>query len=273
MRGEQVDDAALQAVGVLELVHEQVLEAAPVVFERGRVGLEHAQPEHEQVVEVADVALLLGRLVGVAEAHELLGAALHPVEALGDDLGQRAQRVAGVRIGVEDDRGLRVGLVLDESPVGRLDDLREQLFGFLLVEDGEVGRTAGREGVAAQDALADGVERPAPELAAGDPGEVLDALEHLLGGLVGERQEQDVPGLGPLVQQPGHAVGQRPGLARTCAGEHERGARRGGHRRVLFRVQFGPEVDRRQAVHGSGRRRGATGEEVELHGLFVGLVG
>jgi hypothetical protein len=139
--GEQVDDAALQAVGVLELIHQDVAEALAIMGQRGRVVLEDVKPEAQQVVEVAKVALLLGGLVARAELHQLLGAALHPVEALGHDVRQRSQGVPGVRVSVEDDGRLGVRLVLDEGAVDRLHDLGEQLLGFLLIEDGEVRRT------------------------------------------------------------------------------------------------------------------------------------
>ena len=47
LAGEQVDDAALQAVRVLELVHEDVLEALTIVGKGGRVVLEDVKPETE----------------------------------------------------------------------------------------------------------------------------------------------------------------------------------------------------------------------------------
>ena len=55
---------------------------------------------------------------------------------------------------------------------------------------------------------------------------VLDALEHLLGGLIRERQQQDVPGHGALVQEPGDAIREGAGLAGAGAGQHERGSAR-----------------------------------------------
>ena len=188
VRTEEVDDAALQSVSVLKLVNQEVLEAAAVVFQRGGVALEHAQPEHEQIIEVTDVTFFLRSLVGVAETDELFGPALHPVQTFADDLSHGSERIPGMGVGVEDDPGLGVGLIFDESPVGGLDDFGEKVFRLFLVEDGEVGRTACRQSVAAQDALADGVEGAAPELPTRDAGEVLDAFEHLLGRLVGERQ-------------------------------------------------------------------------------------
>jgi hypothetical protein len=225
LAGEQVDDAALQAVGVLELVHEDVLEALAVVGERRRVVFEHMQPETEQVIEVAEVAFLLRGVVGRAELHQFLRSALHPFEAFREDVLQGAERVAGVRVGVEDDGRLGVRLVLDEGAVDRLHDLGEELLGFLLVQDGEVGRAGGDGRVAAEDALTDGVERAAQNWPRGDAGEVFDALEHLLGRLVREGQQEDVPRLGALVQQPGHAVGEGAGLAEPAPASTSAGPR------------------------------------------------
>ena len=90
LAGEEVDDAALQAVGVLKLVHQDMAEALTVMGEGGRVVLEDVKPEAEQVIEVAEVPLLLCGLVARTELHQLLRAALHPVESFGEDVRQRA---------------------------------------------------------------------------------------------------------------------------------------------------------------------------------------
>ncbi len=56
--------------------------------------------------------------------------------------------------------------------------------------------------VAAQDPIADGVERAGPEIRdiAGD--ERADALDHFPGGLVGEGEEKDIAGFLALIEQP-----------------------------------------------------------------------
>ena len=51
--------------------------------------------------------------------------------------------------------------------------------------------------------------------------ELPNALLHLVGGLVGERQREDVPRLHSLRQQIGDFVGQHAGFARACACNHE----------------------------------------------------
>ena len=151
------------------------------MFQRGGVVLEHAQPEDEQVIEVTDVTFLLRGLISIAKTDQLFGPALHPVQTLADDLSHGPERITGVGVGIEDDPRLGVGLIFNESPVAGLNDFREKMFRLLLVEDGEVRRTARGQSVAAQNALADRVEGAAPELPTRDAGEVLDAFEHFLG--------------------------------------------------------------------------------------------
>jgi hypothetical protein len=46
--------------------------------------------------------------------------------------------------------------------------------------------------------VAEGVEGAAPEALRLDAGEVVHAVEHLLGGLVGEGEEEDLAGLHAL---------------------------------------------------------------------------
>ena len=48
-----------------------------------------------------------------------------------------------------------------------------------------------------------------------------DALAHLVGGLVGERDGQDLRRRHALVDEVGDAVGEHPGLARPGAGHHQ----------------------------------------------------
>ena len=65
------------------------------------------------------------------------------------------------------------------------------------------------------------------------------ALLHLPCGLVGEGQGQDVPGVQARREKVGYLVGQDPGLARSCAGYHQRGAVAIGHGFALAVVELG----------------------------------
>ena len=104
-------------------------------------------------------------------------------------------------------------------------------------------RNPERLGVAAQDLVADGVERPAPEAVRAVGQEVGDALQHLAGGLVGEGQQEDVLRLDAVLQEVGDAVGQRARLAATRPGDDEHRPRPGGDGLALLGVEFAGVVD------------------------------
>ena len=48
-----------------------------------------------------------------------------------------------------------------------------------------------------------------------------DALAHLLGGLVGEREGEDGPGGKPQLKQMGYLIGQHTGLSRAGSSHHQ----------------------------------------------------
>ena len=105
-------------------------------------------------------------------------------------------------------------------------------------------------GVQAQNPVADGMERPAPERANCLPGQIGDAAHHFAGGLVGEREQQDAVGGNALFQQVRDAVDERAGLAGPGAGDDERGAGRRGDGGELLGVQLARiinlQMDRRK---------------------------
>ena len=69
--------------------------------------------------------------------------------------------------------------------------------------------------------------------------QIMDPLPHFVGGLVGERDAQDVAGRdAQFVDQEGEPVGQRAGLARSGPGHHADKSFRGRHRQALFFVQL-----------------------------------
>jgi hypothetical protein len=245
VRGEFVHYLGLDGVGVLVFVDEDVAEAVvEILGDVGGVGQE-LQPEFEQVVIVADLVLALLLLVGGGELREAVADLAVLREVALDGVVEGELGVAGEGEDAEERAGARVGLLLEEGLVDGLDGLLEEGLGLVGVEDGEVLGQA--DGVAehAEGAVADGVEGAAPEALRLDAGEVVDAVEHLLGGLVGEGEQEDLARLDALGEEVGHAVGERAGLARAGAGEDEQGARRGGHGGELLVVEERLEVDRR----------------------------
>ena len=71
------------------------------------------------------------------------------------------------------------------------------------------------------------------------PGELVDALAHLVGRFVGKGYAQDVPRQNPqLVHQESEAVGEGPGLAGACPGDNTHPSLGGGDGLPLRFVQF-----------------------------------
>ncbi len=91
--------------------------------------------------------------------------------------------------------------------------------------------------------VADGVEGAAHDLGEGTLEQVRGPGEHLLAGLAGEGEEQNVGRVHPLVHQIGQAVDQGPGLAAPRPGDDQHRPFGGGDRLVLGRVEFAFIVD------------------------------
>ena len=88
------------------------------------------------------------------------------------------------------------------------------------------------------------MEGAAHDLGEGALEELCGPGEHLLGGLAGEGEEQDVFRVHPLFfHQVGQAVDQGAGLAAARAGDDQDRALGGGDGLVLGRVQFALIVD------------------------------
>ena len=187
-------------------------------------GLQQANGLEQQVVEVEGVGfeeLLLvdledvGDLLfhGVGGREEVLLRIDHVVLRPGDS----AQRDAGLERLVVDaeplerllDYGLLIGLVVDGEGAGEAYSVDAQGFD-----------------VAAEDAHAEAVE--GGEQGLGERGvaeNFVDALGHLLGGLVGEGDGEDgVRGHASFLDEIGDAVRDDASLAGACAGEQKHGA-------------------------------------------------
>ena len=231
LRREEMDEAVLGVVDVLVLVDEDVAEALLPLGRDLGMGLEHLDRLLDEVVEVEGAVVGEGGLVAAIDG--------------GDDLLEGALRRAAIVIrahhlilraadGVEDVGGLvllRVVVGVDQGLAG--DGLL-----VALVEDHEVVGHADGLAIDAEDAGADRMESAGPDARRHLADEVGDARLHLVGGLVGEGDREDVLGRDAgLADHVGDAVGERAGLATAGAGEDENGAfgRRGGH--ALLRVK------------------------------------
>jgi hypothetical protein len=97
--------------------------------------------------------------------------------------------------------------------------------------------------VQTQQAMREAVEGTDPHPARAARHQRARAMAHLVGGLVGERHREDaVRGHAERLVQPGDAVDQHAGLARSCAGEDQLVSGRCAHGLALGRVQPGEQM-------------------------------
>src|SRR5690606_2862283 len=116
--------------------------------------------------------------IGIASSHDVR-------DGLSGIDGKAEQFTEHFRLGKAD------GLGVDATA---LDGSREELALVFPVEDGKTRIPAQGCGVAAQDAVANGVESSAPEIAEVVENQFRDPLQHFARSLVGEVQQEDVRG-------------------------------------------------------------------------------
>ncbi|MNN21633.1 hypothetical protein D3C81_1349620 [compost metagenome] len=234
--GQQPQPQVLGDVGVLVLVHQNVAEAIAIFRRQISVLRQDGEVVQQQVAEVAGVQrgqpLLIGGVEGVALA---VGEVLARRQLLG--------RPAAV-LPVVDQVGQRLGRVLLGVDIGGFEQLLEQPFLIVGVQDGEAGLQPHQFGVTAKDLGRDRVEGAEPAQALGrGADQVGDPLAHLARGLVGEGDDQQFPGLGPARRQDvGQTGGQDAGLARAGAGQDQNRPLGRLDRQPLFGVQAGQVV-------------------------------
>ncbi len=212
-----LDQRVLRVVGVLVFVDEHVLEALPVFVGDLGVRPEEVDRRHDEVVEVERVGLAQPALIERVDLGDgaLLGTDRPGREALGVDQlvfqvgdlpGQRPRRVA---LGVE---------------VELAGDQLQQPAGVVGVVDRERRAQAGHFVLGAQDAHARRVERGHPHQPGPPADQLGHPLLHLAGGLVGERDRDDLGRVNLAGgQQVSDPVGQHPGLAGAGAGHDQQG--------------------------------------------------
>ena len=227
---EQQQPGVLDGVGVLELVHQHVLEPLAVVLQHVGPVAPQFMGAQQQLGEIHAARAFAGGLVGgvdadhlappkVAAVFEVLGAA--PLVLLFVDEPLRlARRPLGI-----------VQVELADHPLHQAELI-------VAVEDLEALWQVGLLPVGTQQAVGQAVEGAHPHAAHGIAEQLLDARAHLPRRLVGEGDREDAPGRDPLhLDQPGDAVHQHPGLAGAGAGEHQGGAGWRGDRLALGCVE------------------------------------
>jgi hypothetical protein len=257
---EQLEQPVLGVVGVLVLVDEDPAEALAVAAADVLEQLEHGHRPHQQVVEVHRVRLehpALVEAVGLAD-HLLERPA--PCLLVGLRVDQLVLRVRDPRADRPRWIALGVDLELLEAALQH-----PQRVG--LVVDRELAGVAEPLGLDPQQPGAGGVEghHPHPPLDLAD--ERGDPLAHLVGGLVGEGDREDLvrPRLARR-EQPGDPVGEHPGLARPGAGQHQQRPLAVGDRLPLGLVEVGEQA---LELVGARLHRRAEGRGL-LYGAVLG---
>ncbi len=285
--GERSDELGLGPVRVLELVDQDVPEATGDRGPGRRRCPDEAQGECHLVAEIdAAVGGQQPLVRGVGSGQLEL-----PARLLGRGVGRRGADLGGLgtsrglgqafrldrqAIGVCQVVGRRDVLVLaaaeqrrergqeagrvPERPVGVEVELEEVLaqedHDLGPGQDAQVGRQAELQRVVPDEAVAEGMERRDRGVRVAVRHELVDADRHLLGGLVGEGQGQDLRRLRtPRRDEPGDPPGDDLGLAGAGAGDHQQRARAMGDRPELVGIEPAQErfePGRRRVV---GRRR------------------
>ncbi len=123
---------------------------------------EQELPVDEEVVEVHGIGVALALAVFAEDGENLLLVESEVGEVLLEMQLQRGARIEQKRVDVEEDIALRKAL-LEGVDAGGGDGGLHHLLGVFVVEDGEVRAIADGVGVAAEEAVADGVEGAAPD--------------------------------------------------------------------------------------------------------------
>ena len=241
-RRKHLQPGVLQLVGVLELVYQQMLEAALVMLAHRLVvshQLEGAQHQLGEVDHAFALALVFIGLVDQGQGAGLFVVLLHIAGA------------QAVFLGAGDEPADLLGDVALFVQLHALDDALDSRDRVGRIEDLEALRQAGQLPVRAQEAVAQAVEGAyphAPHVHRQHGGQPRD---HLFGRLVGEGHghhaaRRNLAGL----HQPGDAGGQDARLARAGAGQYQRGLRWRGDGGVLLGVQ----VLQQSAAGGGGKQ-------------------
>ena len=180
---EAADDAILRGVGVLVFIDEDP--AVPRIEDRPQVGVVGEQPGdmHEQVVEV--------HRVGV-EQHLLVDGPEPPGHFIGRASPARLEGFRGEQVVLRPADGAReaVDRRVREREAELLRGSLEDCAGVVGIEDRVVAGEADEAGVPPQEAGGEAVEGAHLDRLGAD--ELRDAAAHLVGGLVGEREGDDL---------------------------------------------------------------------------------
>ena len=219
--GQVAQPGVLHGVGVLELVDQQVTEAALIVGEQAGVVAPQLVGAQQQLGKIHHVGAAAGLFVG--HIHLQLGGEIQIADRL-DVL----RTVAFILLAIDEPLQLaRWPLFLVQPQLAHHALDQSQL--VIGVEDLEVLAEAGFLPVCAQQTVRQPMEGADPHAGRVYTEQFTNAQPHLGGSLVGEGNREDAVRAGVLdLDQPGDAVHQHPGLARAGTGQHQLATERSG---------------------------------------------
>ena len=213
--GQQPDKSILGGVGVLVFVHMDIVEALPVIIQNRRVIHKQLQGPKQQIVKIQGVGrpepfLVIGKNFMNLLALIILGAFLepfvrgqHPVLGVGNP-GADLLHWHAVFVHAQ---GFQP--VLDDPVL------------IVLVINGKRTLITQFFDVPPQNAHANRMEGADPHVRGVGPHQLFHPRLHFPGRFVGKGQGQNMPGLHPMVDQIGDAVGQGAGFAAARAGQNQ----------------------------------------------------
>ena len=198
--------------------------------------LEQQFPVDQEVVEVHGVRFPFAVFVAPEDVdHLLLVDCKMGIVVLQMQL-QRRPRVDQIGVDVQEDVAFREAFFERLDAEGG-DGAVHHFLGVFVVEDREIRPITDRLGVAAKQAIADRVKGAAPDAARVDGHQLLDAAEHLAGGLVGESQQEDVLRIDAVLNEARHAVGEGARLSAAGTRDHQQWSLAGHDHLQLLGIQ------------------------------------
>ncbi|RMR60167.1 hypothetical protein ALP84_05238 [Pseudomonas cichorii] len=239
--GQQSQPGVLHGVGVLEFVHQHMAEAPLVVRQQAGMIAPQVQRTQQQFGEVDDAGALAGDFIGFVDR---LHGGQEQIAAGLDMFGAQAF----VFLAVDEPLGLTCRPALFVQPQFA-DHALDQTLLVVAVQNLERLYQPRFLPVCTQQAMRQPVEGADPHACRADAHQLLDAMTHLGGGLVGERHRQDRMRGGLLdLHQPCDAMHQHTGFTGTSAGQDQLTTQRGSYGLTLGIVE-GIQKEREIIAH------------------------
>ena len=227
---QQIHQLELNAIGVLELVDQNVLPAPLVILENSRKLFKEFNRLHQKIAKIQSIGVEQHSLIDAVEASRKF---IVNVVGRRSGLGGENARVLPLVDAPTNPLGV-VDLGIHSLPLQRLLDHPNAVG---IVVDDKAPTAAHMTNFPAKDSHTDRVKRADGEIAGFRAEQFFNSLLHFAGGFIGESNRQQTRTRDPAnADQVGDAAGEHPGLATPGASEHQKRPFRGLHGTQLFGV-------------------------------------